>query len=85
METQLNYVEIIPNKIIISKPLGATYYESRISINNLTDKYVIFKVYINKNTLYSANPSCTFIKPKDSVVVNIKRLERVYFLLYLGS
>jgi hypothetical protein len=73
------YLEIFPNKIVLSKTFDQNFYEARLNLTNLTNQYLVFKVYINKNTIYSANPSTSFIKPQDSVVVNVKRLERVKY------
>lgn len=71
------YVEVFPNKIVLQKSYDQTYLESKIVLTNLLDKYVVFKVYINKSAIYSANPSTSFIRPKENISINIKRLEKV--------
>ena len=71
------YVDVFPDKIKLSKTFDQNYHEARITLTNLTNNYVVFKVYINKNTIYSANPSSSYIKPKESTTVSIKRLEKV--------
>jgi hypothetical protein len=71
------YVDVFPEKIKLSKTFDQDYYEARITLTNLTNNYVVFKVYINKNTIYSANPSSSYIKPKESTTINVKRLEKV--------
>jgi len=71
------YIDIFPDKIRLSKPFEQNYYEARLTLTNLTNNYVVFKVYINKNTIYSANPSSSYIKPKESITINVKRLEKV--------
>jgi hypothetical protein len=82
MENQTNtggenkYIEVFPDKIILSRPLEQNHYEARLTLTNLTDKYVVYKVYINNNAIYSATPSTGFIKPKEITSVNIKRLEK---------
>ena len=43
------YIEVFPNKILLRKPLNQNYYEAKLNLTNLVDKYVVFKVYINKN------------------------------------
>ena len=72
-----NYIEVFPNKINLKKQFSQTYFESKVVITNKVDKYVLFKVYINKSTQYSANPSTGFLKPGESNVINIKRVEKV--------
>ena len=74
------YVDVFPNKIVLSRNLQQSFYDARITITNLLDKYVVFKVYINKSTQYSANPSTSFIKPNETAIVNIKRIEKVNIL-----
>ncbi len=76
-----NYIEVLPDKIILSRQFNQTFYEAKLSLTNLLDSYVVFKVYINKSSQYSSNPSTGFIKPKDSVNINIKRLEKVFYSL----
>ena len=73
------YVEVFPNKIILSKQLGQSFFDSKLTLTNVLDSYVVFKVYINKSTQYSANPSTSFLKPRESVVINIKRVEKVFY------
>jgi len=74
------YIEVFPNKILLKKPLSQNYYESKLILTNTTEKYVVFKVYINKSSIYSANPSTSYIKPKENITIIIKRLEIVNWL-----
>lgn len=67
------YIDAYPNKIILSKNFEKNYYESKINLTNLTNNFVVFKVFINKSQLYSANPSTSFIPPRESKYINIKR------------
>ncbi len=71
------YIEVFPNKILLAKSNDQNYYEAKLTLNNLTNSFVVFKVYINKSTIYSANPSTSFIPPKEGISINIKRLEKV--------
>jgi hypothetical protein len=71
------YLEVLSDKIILTRTTSNPFYESKISLTNLTDKYVVFKVYINKHTIYSANPASSFIPPKENLSITIKRLENV--------
>ena len=50
-------------------------YSSVVTITNLTDKYLLFKVYINKIRVYSANPPTSFIPPREKADISIKRIE----------
>jgi hypothetical protein len=75
-----NYLDVHPNKIILSRPFNQSFYESKLTLTNITDKYIVFKVYINKSTQYSSNPSTGFIKPGDNIVITIKRVEKVILL-----
>jgi hypothetical protein len=74
---QKPFIEAFPNKISLTKAYEQDLYEARITLTNLTKNYVIFKVFINKTTTYSATPSTGFIPPLDNVSLHIKRLERV--------
>jgi hypothetical protein len=71
------YIEVSPEKITLSKTSDTSFYESRVVLKNKTDQHVVFKVYINKNTVYSANPSTSFIPPQESIIITVKRLENV--------
>lgn len=72
------YITSNPDKIYLSKGSDGKWY-SRVTLQNITHSYIIFKVFINKAQLYSANPSVGFLEPKGSVEVNIKRTMSVVF------
>jgi hypothetical protein len=74
------YLEVLSDKVILNRTSFNPYYEAKITLTNLTNKFVVFKVYINKHTLYSANPASSFIPPKDNISITIKRLENVYYI-----
>jgi hypothetical protein len=74
------YLEVLSDKIILNRTSLNPYYEAKLTLTNLTNKYVVFKVYINKHTLYSANPASSFISPKENLSITIKRLENVYYI-----
>ena len=74
--SSLNYLEVIPQQIILNK-LSNDHYESKISLKNETEKNVLFKVFNNKKTTYSSTPNYGFITPKGSISIDIKRLEKV--------
>lgn len=71
------YIVTNPNKILLIKVTDQNYYEGRIELKNITDNYAIYKFYINQNMVYSATPSVYFIKPHDSMIVNVKRFEKL--------
>ena len=70
------YIDIIPDNILL-RNTTSDYYESTITLNNLTDNNVLFKVFNNKKTTYSSTPNYGFISPRGTIVIEIKRLERV--------
>lgn len=78
MMNSCNFIEIIPNCILLKKTTN-DYYESSITLNNLIEQNVLFKVFNNKKTTYSSTPNYGFISPRGSIVIDIKRLERVSF------
>lgn len=67
------YFEVRPDKIYLLKSKDGKNYESKINLLNLTSKYLVFKVYINKNQIFSANPSSGFILPNAGINIMIKR------------
>jgi hypothetical protein len=72
------YIDVFPNKILLSKLNDQNFHEARVTLTNLTTKFVVFKVYINKKTIYSATPSTGYIGPKECIMVNLKRLNKVF-------
>ena len=66
-------VEIFPNPLNLIATKNSSFLESKINIKNLTNNYVIFKVFNNNSTVYSAKPSKSFIAPMETKDVHIKR------------
>jgi hypothetical protein len=50
-------------------------FQSYVTLKNNTDKYLLFKVYINKKKIYSTSPSTSFIKPNGEMQVFLKRVD----------
>ena len=69
-------VLVYPTPLVITKQKNSNYFESKLNLSNLTNEYVIFKLYINQRSLYSAKPSTSFIKPKETAHVLIKRFAK---------
>lgn len=69
-------VLVFPNPLIITKNKNSSYYESKLNLTNLTNDYVIFKVYNNRHDIYSAKPSASFIRPKETTHVLVKRFAK---------
>ena len=67
-----NFVKIEPNplSLIISKDNG-NKNNYNISIQNLTEKYLIFGLFINLKGILSAKPSISYILPKQNTSVDI--------------
>jgi len=75
------YVKEFPNPLNIYKKNENEYFEASITLKNLTNNYLIFKVYINKldahqKTLYVPKPNTSFIKPFDSKKITVNRYNK---------
>ena len=69
-------VEIFPNPLNLTPTKSTQYIESKLNIKNLTNNYVIFKVFNNNTTIYSAKPAKSFIPPKERKDIYIKRFTK---------
>ena len=49
------------------------FYDDFLEIINLTDSYIIYKIFVNVKGIYSTTPASSYIKPKDKIKVYIKR------------
>jgi len=72
------YVEEFPNPLDIYRKNENEYFEASITLKNITNNYLIFKVYINKvdanqKSIYVPKPSTSFIKPNDYVKIKVNR------------
>lgn len=77
--TQKDNIYLVPSsdKIILSKNQDGKYF-SIVNLNNITHNYIIFKVFINKELLYSAKPPVGFIEPRGNLQITIKRISNVF-------
>jgi len=66
------FVSVDNNKVVFTKK-QQSLHTATITINNLVNKFVIYKVFINKNVIYRASPSEGFITPNGKATVSIKR------------
>ncbi len=69
-------VLVYPSPLVITKQRNSNYYESKLNLSNLSNEYVLFKIYNNQHALYSAKPSTSYIAPKDKANVLIKRFSK---------
>jgi len=69
-------VEIFPNPLNLTPTKNTQYIESKLNIKNLTNNYVIFKIFNNNTNIYSVKPSKSFIPPKERKDINIKRFTK---------
>ena len=69
-------VSVFPSPLVITKQRNSNYYESKLNLSNLTNDYILFKIYNNQHTLYSAKPSASYIAPKETAHVLIKRFSK---------
>jgi hypothetical protein len=76
MSNPSNIVSVFPDPLIISQSSSSNYLESKLNLRNLTNDYVIFKLFNNQHSLYSAKPSTSFIPPKESAEIAIKRFKK---------
>lgn len=49
------------------------FYDDFLEIFNLTNSYIIYKIFVNVKGIYSTTPASSYIKPKDKIKVYIKR------------
>ena len=66
-------VSVYPTPLVLIKQKNSNFFESKLNLTNLTNDYVVFKIYNNQHSLYKAKPSNSFIKPKETAHVLIKR------------
>ena len=69
-------VEVFPNQLNLTPTKNTPYIESKLNIKNLTNNYVIFKIYNNNINIYSCKPSKSFIPPKETKDIYIKRFTK---------
>ena len=69
-------VEIFPNPLNLTPTKNNQYIESKLNIKNLTNNYVIFKIFNNNTNIYSVKPSKSFIPPKERKDIYIKRFTK---------
>ena len=68
------YVEEFPNPLDIYRKNENEYYEASITLKNITNNYLIFKVYINsQKSTYVPKPSASFIRPNESIKIKVNR------------
>ena len=73
---KINIVEIYPDPLILIQSSKLNYLESKLNFRNLTNEYIIFKVFNNQRSLYSAKPSSSFIPPMETTSITIKRFKK---------
>lgn len=69
-------VTVYPTPLVLIKQKNFNFFESKLNLTNLTNDYVLFKIYNNQHSLYNAKPSNSFIKPKETAHVLIKRFSK---------
>ena len=75
MNVNPKYIETIPDKAIFKKSSDLNKYYSTVMLNNLTDNFIIFQIFLNKQTSYSVIPSVGYIEPEGSNTICIKHIE----------
>jgi hypothetical protein len=70
------FIEVVPNKAILIKITDQKYYEGRLTLNNLTNNFVVYRFFNTQQVIYSISPIVYYIRPLESFVVNIKRFQK---------
>jgi len=78
-------VEIFPNQLRLSPSKNSTFVESKIKIKNLSDSYIIYKIFSNNQGIYTVKPSKSFIPPKETKDIHIKRFCKEEYSLNAGK
>ena len=65
-------VEVFPNCLEMITKGNEEYFTSQLNLTNKTDNFIVFKLYANTKVLFSANPSTSFIPPKQNVSIAVK-------------
>lgn len=58
---------------VILKKNPNNFYDDTIEIINLTESFLIYKIFVNVKGIYSTTPASSYVKPKESINVYIKR------------
>ena len=65
------------SKIILIKVVDQCYFEGHLHLrNNSNNEYILVK-FINNKYYYTITPSIFFIKPRNEIIINIKRFCRL--------
>ena len=78
-------VSVFPDPLVITQSNNSNVLESKLNLTNLTNDFVVFKIYNNQHSLYSAKPSSSFIPPKETTNVSIKRFKKEENISQVGK
>ena len=78
-------VSVFPDPLVITQSNNSNVLESKLNLTNLTNDFVVFKIYNNQHSLYSAKPSSSFIPPKETANVSIKRFKKEENISQVGK
>jgi hypothetical protein len=67
-----NLVEVFPEPLVLISSKISNQLESNLNIKNLTNDYVIFKIYNNQPSKYTVKPSTSFLSPMETKSVSVK-------------
>ena len=70
-----NLVEVFPEPLVLISSKISNQLESNLNIKNLTNDYIIFKIYNNQQFKYTVKPSTSFISPMEMKTVSVKRFK----------
>jgi hypothetical protein len=76
MNKNTKLIEVVPGKAILVKVTDQNFYEGRLTLNNLTTNFVVYRFFNSQHMTYSISPIVYYIRPFESFVVNIKRFQK---------
>ena len=76
------FLEANPNKILLKKSSESASSTAIINLKNITNNYVAFKSFMNRNACYVSVPNIGYILPGENLNVTIKKIEKVYNNIY---
>ncbi len=71
------FLEVTPNKILLTRTPEGNTSEASLNLKNITEKCVVFKVFINRTAIYSSIPSIGYLLPGGQQNINIRKFDKV--------
>jgi len=68
------FLEVIPSKIQFHRTTEGACPEADLDVSNITNKCVVFKVFINRTSTYSSVPAIGYLNPGEKTNIKIKKV-----------